>query len=74
MDRLGAHIDRDFVASGHSIRTSKGHLTTTEVIYYLANRYVSHNGGNAIPRRLQWWTAPTETYVSEPSAPNKEKW
>lgn len=69
MDRLGVSIDRDFVSTGVPLRTSKGMLSTTDVIYYLANRHVSTLFGKKVGRLMGnqiWWRAPAERHVSEP--------
>lgn len=67
MERLGVSIDRDFVSTGVPLRTSKGMLSTTEVIYYLANRAIKFQC-TADRKTLykSWWRAPKETFVSEP--------
>lgn len=53
MQRLGVFNDNEIIDPCVCLRTSKGMLSTTELIYYLANR-----GRKSIKGESGWWSVP----------------
>ena len=67
MDRIGVQLDQSILDRQGLMPSSKGLISTTELIFYLANRYVNRVD---LFDRTNWWSVP-EKEASEGPLRNK---
>lgn len=59
MDRIGVQLDQTILDRQGLMPSSKGLLSTTELIYYLANRGCVSVLGPCFDRKRNWWSVPS---------------
>lgn len=66
MDRLGVQVDQTLLDRQGMIPSSKGLMTTNELIFYLANRGLDEIGCLKAGRR-DWWSVPASAASEGPT-------